>query len=115
TTSGPYVVRASNDCGSASASVAVHVSASCIAPTITSAPEAVSVAPGTAAMLQVRARGTSLIYQWYEGETFDFTRPLGNGTPLFVTPAIEEPRRFWVRVSNGCGSAQSAAVTVEPV
>jgi hypothetical protein len=115
TASASYVVRATNDCGSASAPVTVHVSPSCVAPTIVLPPDAVSVAPGTAATLQVRARGTSLIYQWYEGETFDFTRPLGNGAPLFVTPAIEEPRRFWVRVSNGCGVAQSAAVTVEPV
>ncbi|HKO58345.1 MAG TPA: M57 family metalloprotease [Thermoanaerobaculia bacterium] len=110
-----YVVRASNDCGVVSTTVTVHVSPSCIAPAIEGPPVGTGVAPGTPATLQVRARGTSLIYQWYEGEPFDFTRPLGNGAPLFVTPAIDEPRRFWVRVSNGCGSAQSAAVTVEPV
>jgi hypothetical protein len=112
---GTHTVRAANDCGEVTAQVTVHAAASCVVPSITVPPRPVSVAPGADAALQVHARGTSLIYQWYEGEPFDFTRPLGNGAPLFITPPIDAPRRFWVRVSNGCGTANSAAVTVEPV
>ncbi|HEV7922822.1 MAG TPA: M57 family metalloprotease [Thermoanaerobaculia bacterium] len=112
---GSYRVHASNECGFAdSRPVTVHAATSCVAPTIEEAPQSTAVAPGTEAMLQVHARGTSLVYQWYEGETLDFTRPLGN-SPLFMTPLIDTPRRFWVRVSNGCGIANSAAVTVAPV
>lgn len=109
-----FVVRATNECGAIEAPVTLRVAASCVAPTITEPPADRSVAPGGAAQLQVHARGTALVYQWYEGETLDFTKPLGS-TPLFTTAPVATPKRYWVRVSNDCGFANGAAVTVQPV
>ena len=108
-------LRAANECGEASAHVNVHVVAACVVPGIRSGPDDTAVAPGATANLQVQARGTRLTYQWYEGETFDFTKPLGDPTPFFITPPIDAPRRFWVHITNGCGGVSSAAATVAPV
>ncbi|MBV9497698.1 MAG: hypothetical protein JOZ54_25915 [Acidobacteria bacterium] len=109
-----FLVRAANECGAIEAPVTLHVATSCVAPTITLPAQDVNVAPGDIAQLQVHARGTTLVYQWYEGETLDFTKPLGNA-PLLTTAPIATARRYWVRVSNGCGIANGAAVTVQPV
>ena len=109
-------MRVRNDCGSVDSEAArVRVVSACAAPAIVDPPRDTSVSPGTSASLRVVAAGTSLIYQWYEGPVFDFTRPRGGSSPLFATPLIETPTQFWVRVSNACGVVNSAAVTVAPI
>lgn len=111
-----YWLRASNDCGTVdSAAARVEVVSACAAPAIVDPPRDTTVTPGKSAELRVVATGTSLIYQWYEGPVLDFTRPHGGSSPLFATPLIDTPAQFWVRVSNACGVANSAAVTVSPV
>jgi hypothetical protein len=71
----------------------------CAKPSITAQPSA----SGT---LRVSASGAQpLSYDWFEGESGVTT------TPVAVPVA---GRRYWVRVSNRCGSALSAAVTAGP-
>jgi len=89
----------------------------CTAPTITSQPASVVVPAGTAVTLSVGATGTSLTYQWYVGTSGVTTNPIGgaNGPTLTVTPP--STTTYWVKVSNSCGSANSASatVTVRPI
>lgn len=111
-----YWVRITNDCGTIdSASAQLNVVSTCTAATILTQPLDQIVASGSTATLSVLANGTSLVYQWYQGPVFDFTRPLGGSSPTFITPAITAPTQFWVRVTAPCGSANSAAVTVSPL
>lgn len=55
--------------------------------------------------LSVSATGAlPLSYEWFAGESGD------SATPLVGTPT--QPGRYWVRVSNRCGSALSDTITV---
>ena len=82
------------------------------APSITTQPQSVSVPSGTGVRLSVGAGGTSLSYQWFVGPTGVTTTPVtgGTGTTVDVTPAATTT--YWVRVTNTCGSSDSAAATV---
>ncbi len=84
----------------------------CVAPAISTQPQSVAVPAGTGVTLSVGATGTSLTYQWYIGTSGVTTTPVGGGTnaSLSVTPA--STTTYWVRVSNGCGTADSTAATV---
>ena len=69
---------------------------------------AISVPPGQTASLSVAGTGTGLTYQWYAGASGDISNPVGTNSPNFTTPAINVPLKFWVRVSNGTTSIDSA-------
>lgn len=74
----------------------------CARPNITSGPV------HQAGALRVVASGVQpLSYDWFEGESGVTAAPAGIGATLPAVPG----RRYWVRVSNRCGSALSAAVT----
>jgi len=108
-----FWLRATNDCGEAdSVSAPVTIAASCIAPSITTQPADVTIAPNGSATLSVVATGTSLTYVWYQGQVFDFTHPVGVSSPVLVTGPIASTTQFWVRVTNNCGAANSTAATV---
>jgi hypothetical protein len=65
--------------------------------------------------LVVTAAGTGpLTYQWYEGFTGDDSRPISGatGASLAIGTAARRSGRYWVRVSNACGSADSADALV---
>ncbi len=111
-----YWARITNDCGTIdSASAAMTVVNTCQPAAIVSQPADASVPAGSAAILNVVATGTSLIYQWYQGPVFDFTRPVGGSAPALVTAPITAPTQYWVRVSAPCGgTVNSVAVTVSP-
>jgi hypothetical protein len=61
----------------------------------------------------VTATGAApLAYQWYEGQPGDTSRPVGTDADSFTTPALSSITTYWVRVSNGCGEADSEAATL---
>jgi predicted extracellular nuclease len=88
-----------------------------VAPSITTQPQSQTITAGQTATLSVVASGTApLAYQWYQGNAGDTTTPVGTNSPTFTTPALSATTSYWVRVSNGAGSADSntATITVNP-
>jgi hypothetical protein len=73
----------------------------CAKPTIT----ALSNAPGS---LRVFASGVALSYEWFAGESGVTSAPVAVTTSVLAAP----PGRYWVRVTNRCGSALSVAGTI---
>jgi hypothetical protein len=54
-------------------------------------------------------------YQWYQGYTGNTLFPIvGATSQTLSTPAVTAPTDFWVRVTNACGSIDSATATVTP-
>ena len=115
TTATSYWVRISNDCGSVdSAAARFTVAAACTQPVITQQPASTSVTPGASAVLSVTATGASLTYQWYAGQVFDFTSPIGGSASSVLTPPITTTSSFWVRITSPCGLVNSTAAFVTP-
>src|SRR5664280_2034923 len=91
----------------------VFVNTSCTPPAITAPPQSRTVESGQTATLSVTATGsTALTYQWYQGSAGDTSAPVGADASTFTTPPLIATTIFWVRVSNACGAADSAAATV---
>jgi hypothetical protein len=84
------------------------------APTILAQPQSQSINPNTTATLTVLASGTApLSYQWFQGASGNTTTPIGGATSAsFTTPFLVATTSFWVRVTNGLGSVDSATATV---
>lgn len=89
--------------------------------TVIEAPVIVSVTPATqqvntghSATLEVVCTGTGpLAVQWYEGESGDVSHPVeGANSAVFHTPQVYADTRYWVRVSNACGDADSETAAV---
>ncbi len=79
-------------------------------PTITAQPAAVSVAEGDAVLLQVSASGEGLSYQWLRNGV---VIPGATASRFELTmQAGDDGARYWVRVSNAAGSAESVPVTL---
>jgi len=53
-------------------------------------------------------------YQWYDGVSGNANNPVGTDSPSFTTPAINTVKNYWVKVVNGCGSADSQTITLTP-
>lgn len=114
-----YWVRVSNPQGSAdsvTATVTVNVPPppSGVAPSITSQPQSQTITSGQTASLSVAASGTQpLTYQWYIGPSGTTTLPVGGANASsYTTPPLSTTTPYWVRVSNGFGSADSATATI---
>jgi hypothetical protein len=86
----------------------------CVAAAITTQPSSQAIQSGQMATLSVTATGTApLGYQWYQGTAGDTMAPIPGATSLsFTTPSLTTTTSYWVRVSNACGSINSAAATV---
>ncbi len=86
-------------------------------PSITTQPGSLTVPAGTGATLSVIASGSSLTYQWYIGTSGVTTTPINGATSASVNVTPSSTTSYWVRVSNPCGSADSATatVTVQPI
>jgi hypothetical protein len=111
-----FTLHASNDCGDITTTPVTYTNVpSCIAPSITQQPSAQSVIGGGSAIVAVAATGTALVYRWYEGQVFDFTKPVGASAPSFITPPLDAPTQYWVRIENNCGTANSTSATVTPI
>lgn len=89
-----------------------------IAPSFILHPAGTTIGAGAGTTLTAGADGfPEPSYQWYEGQSGDTTSPVGGATaPVFVTPALNATTSYWVRASNGGGSADSdtAVITVVP-
>ena len=74
------------------------------APRITVQPATTTtINSGETATLSVTATGTSLVYQWYAGESGDTSNPVaGANAASFTTEALTASASYWVRVSNNC-------------
>ncbi len=85
----------------------------CAPPAITAQPQGRTVRVGETATLSVSATGAApLSFQWYLGDAGDTSAPVGAGASELTTPPLTASAGFWVRVANGCGSADSAAATI---
>ncbi|MDP9191961.1 MAG: hypothetical protein M3P06_09710 [Acidobacteriota bacterium] len=83
----------------------------CAKPAITTQPINRSVPAGQLGTLSVTATGAlPLTYEWFAGESGVTNAPTGASTSsVSVAPGTT---RYWVRVTNRCGSALSAAAAV---
>ena len=88
--------------------------AACTGPSISSQPSSTSIAPGEEATLSVAATASegSLSYQWYLGESGDTSSPISGGTSSSIAVSPDSTTSYWVRVSDGCASSDSATATV---
>lgn len=85
----------------------------CSAPVITQQPGSDTITYGTSRTLTVGATGTGpLTYQWFVGESGDTSRPISGATSNSVTVSPTSTTAYWVRVSNGCGTANSSTATI---
>lgn len=114
TAAASYWAAVRNSCGEVATRTAVITILECTAPAITTSPSSQEVKNNTAVTLSVEATGTAALqYQWYEGAKGDTSKPLPGATSAtFVSEKLLEPTSFWVRVSNGCGTADSDAALI---
>jgi hypothetical protein len=107
-----YWVQVSNACGSASSATATVTVESCVIPSIFQQPQSSTITVGQSTTLSVGASGTMPhIYQWFRGTAGDASSPVGtNSAALSVSPA--STTSYWVRVSNACGTTESATATI---
>jgi hypothetical protein len=82
-------------------------------PTIVTQPASTTVKKGGTATLKVVATGaTPFAYQWYRGFSGQPSQPVGTNSDTLTTPKLTSTTHYWVRVSNGCGSAASVTATI---
>ncbi|HKO57123.1 MAG TPA: hypothetical protein VJ276_14695, partial [Thermoanaerobaculia bacterium] len=107
-----YWLRASNNCGPSADSVTATV-AVCETVAINGQPSGTTVISGQTATISVSATGSSVQHQWYQGASGVTTTPIADATSYTLSFIPTQTASYWVRVSNGCGSAaNSNAVTV---
>lgn len=87
----------------------------CTAPAITSQPQSGTIRVTSGATLTVGATGTSLTYQWYVGTSGNTASPIGGAVGPSTSVSPGQTTSFWVRVSNSCGTVDSATATVTVV
>ncbi len=86
---------------------------SCTPPAITSQPASSTIVSGQSTTMSVGASGsTPLSFQWYVGTSGNTTSPVSGATGSTLTVSPPSTTSYWVRVSNACGSANSATATV---
>jgi hypothetical protein len=104
-----YRVFAVNSSGNSapSNSATATTPAACTPPSIGTQPQSQSITSGSSATLSVAASGTNLSYQWYAGTT-----AINGATSTSVTVSPTTTTSYFVRVSNSCGTVDSATATV---
>lgn len=80
-------------------------------PALTAPTTAVEVARGNAATLSITAENATSI-EWYEGISGDLSKLVATDADTYATPLLFQTTRYWVRVSNRCGSVDSPTITV---
>lgn len=119
TTSSYLTIKVENACGESSFGVAVAVCSG--PPVVETQPKDLSVGRGAVGQLYVGVPfPTNPTYQWYEGESGDTSRPVEGAVyaGLNLTGDATKPSAsYWVRITNSCGSVDSAAalVVVAPI
>lgn len=114
TASASYWVRVSNSTGSIDSDTAAVTVQACTSPQVTTQPAGQTIVAGQIAVLWVAASGTvPFTYQWYLGSSPNTASPIGGATANFYpTPVLTATSGYWVKVTNACGSANSATATV---
>jgi hypothetical protein len=85
----------------------------CTPPSIATQPTSRTIASGATTTLSVTPGGTGpFTYQWYAGASGNTGSPVAGGTGSSLTVTLSGTTSYWVRVSNACGSADSATATV---
>jgi len=91
----------------------VYVANGCATPSVNGQPQNQSIQSGQTATLSVTATGTAPVsYQWYQGDAGDTSTPVGSDASTFTTAPQASTASYWVRVTNACGSADSATAMV---
>jgi hypothetical protein len=109
-------VTVTNSCGSVTRTAArISVAPCTTPPAITIQPKDWNREDGDFPSFTVIATGSEpLVYDWYEGAPPDTSKPLNIHTP---TAFVQQPQNgnvsYWVRVSNGCGYADSVAAELK--
>jgi hypothetical protein len=109
-----YWVRATNACGPTDSSTAVLTVPQCAPPVISAQPQnPATVHIGTSVSVAVVASNATS-YQWYRASSGDPSNPVSGGTGpvLTITPVQTGFTSYWVKVTNSCGSTNSATVTI---
>jgi hypothetical protein len=84
----------------------------CSAPTIGVGPQSTTLA-GSAVTLSVSVGGSSPFqFQWYIGSSGNTAQPVSGATNADVSVQPSATTSYWVRISNACGSIDSAAASV---
>src|SRR6266849_3409595 len=113
-----YWVRITNSCGGFADSDAVVVTVQpCNAPAILIQPTGGDVMSGFTTVLFVGDIGTKPEgYQWFEGAPGDTSRPVLNANQAsFTTPLLLNSTSYWVRITNDCGTIDSASAQLNIV
>jgi len=85
----------------------------CLPPEITEHPQNQTIGYNTTATLNVTvSSGSPVSYQWYQGESGDTSTAVGTDSDSYTTTNLTETTSYWVRVFNGCGSADSDTATI---
>ena len=96
----------------------IHVIVECQPPFFlgTNQPKSETVTRGSTATLRAVPGGDGpLRYQWYRGPSGSTRFPIAGATSAtYTTPAVTGTTPYWVRVTNACGSRDSATATVSP-
>jgi hypothetical protein len=110
-----FQARVDNGCGSAS-SLNFTFEVCTAGPLINNQPASTTIPSGSSATIRVGATSTGLTFEWYRGASGDTSSLLATGNfGEFRTPQLTETTSYWVRVSNACGTVDSAAATVTVV
>ena len=109
-----YWVRVTIDCGNSADSPTVTVTPTeCNEPTITTHTQSHRIDPGATTTLALTINGTlPLTTRWYRANIIGDTSNLAASTTSFTTPPLTETTSYWARVSNNCGEADTALVTI---
>jgi len=112
TTTKQYWVRVRGACGGAIFSNAGTVTVQCTAaPVITAQPASSTINYGASTTLGVSAT-QAVSYQWYTGTSPSTASPIAGATGATLTVSPASTTSYWVRVTNGCGIANSVTATV---
>jgi hypothetical protein len=85
----------------------------CTPPAITFQPASATISSGSSATLSVAASGTTpFTYQWFTGASGNTGSPISGATGTSITVSPTTTTSYWARVTNSCGSANSATATV---
>jgi hypothetical protein len=85
----------------------------CTLPTVTAQPQPSSINPGGSTNVAVTVTGTGPFnYKWYTGVSGNTTNLISDGTSNTILVSPASTTTYWVRITNACGSVDSAAATV---
>lgn len=113
-----FWVKVTNGCGYTFSGAALVTVEACTPVTIATQPVGTTIPTGGTATLGVAATGTEPVYfQWYQGSSGDTTMPIADAiTAVLTVGPLSQTTPYWVKLTNGCGSVNSATalVTVQP-